>query len=35
MHAYTHDISAGYFGGLSSARRRALTVEQAVASIGG
>ena len=33
MHAYTHDIAAGYFGGVSSAKRRSLTREQAVASI--
>lgn len=29
-HAYDHEINAGYFGGLSSAKRRALSREQAI-----
>ena len=29
-HAYTHEIEGGYFGGVSSAKRRTLTFEQAV-----
>ncbi|MFT4773659.1 MAG: hypothetical protein ACI83Y_000494 [Candidatus Azotimanducaceae bacterium] len=29
-HAYQHEIAAGYFGGVSSAKRRVLTFEQAV-----
>ncbi len=32
-HAYDNEIEGGYFGGLSSAKRRALTFEQAVESI--
>jgi len=32
-HAYDNGIEGGYFGGLSSARRRSLTFEQAVESI--
>lgn len=32
-HAYTHEIAAGYFGGVSSAKRRSLSCEEAVASI--
>lgn len=33
-HAYDNDIEGGYFGGLSSAKRRALTFEQAVELVG-
>lgn len=33
--AYDNDISAGYFGGISSAKRRTLTFEQAVELIKG
>lgn len=29
-HAYDNEIEGGYFGGLSSAKRRSLTFEQAV-----
>lgn len=35
LHAYRHDIAAGYFGGVSSAKRRSLSAAEAVASIGG
>lgn len=30
QHAYDNEIEGGYFGGLSSAKRRSLTREQAV-----
>ena len=29
-HAYVNEIEGGYFGGLSSAKRRALSFDQAV-----
>jgi hypothetical protein len=29
-HAYDREIAAGYFGGVSSAKRRVLTLEQAL-----
>lgn len=32
-YAYQHDISGGYFGGMSPARRRELTLDDALASI--
>lgn len=32
-HAYNHEIAAGYFGGVSSAKRRSLSWEEAVSSI--
>jgi WhiB family redox-sensing transcriptional regulator len=33
-HAYDNEISAGYFGGVSPSKRRVMTREQALASIG-
>jgi hypothetical protein len=32
-HVYTHEVSNGYFGGLSPGQRRSMTFEQAVAFI--
>lgn len=32
-HAYVNEISAGYFGGMSSAKRRALSLDDAIAQI--
>ena len=32
-HAYDNDIEGGYFGGLSSAKRRTLSIDEAVAVV--
>lgn len=32
-HAYVNEVSAGYFGGMSSAKRRALSLDEAVAQM--
>ncbi len=34
QHAYDNDITAGYFGGMSPSKRRMMTCEQALDSLG-
>ena len=34
-HAYANEIEGGYFGGLSSAKRRAMSIDEAIETITG